>query len=818
MTRTQTMQRLSASVVVGLVLILGFAATTVHAAQPERRVALVIGNADYVSSSDLNNPANDARAMAQKLQSLGFTLVGGEAHVDVTRDGMLGLLDELRGALDAQTSSEAATALVYYSGHGVAEAGSNWLVPVDDGAIQYREDVTERAIGARSVMSRLEGRGGGLNILILDACRNNPLPSRSKTRGALSKGLGRMDAPSNTMIVYAAAPGKVAYDGVGELSPFTGALLSEMDRPGRRLEDVLGATAAAVREETAGMSLGPQEPWLEMQPLQRPFYFVPDDKDPPPPPPDEAKNAYETALKENTIAAYQAVVKHYPGFYATLAQKKIEELEAAERAAERQERRQALAEKLGREFSPEAVGENGWTDLHYAAALDLPGLTKELVEQGIEVDVRLDDSGEPFGDGLKRTLRELGQNFDGWTSDGDTPLHLAARNDALSVAQYLVGQGADVHAQSKNGWTPLQSAAENDALSVAQYLVGQGADVHVKDNDGGTPLHYAASGNALSVAEYLVGQGADVHATERHGRTPLHYAASGNALSVAEYLVGQGADVNAKRNIPDSRYYVPARGGTPLHVALLFEAQSVAKYLVEQGADVNAKDNDGRTPLHYAAWRDALSIVEYLVSQDAELQATTSDGGTLLHSAAEGRALSVAEYLVGQGADMHAKDNDGLTPLHYAARRDALSVAQYLVALGADVHAKDNNRNRLTPLHWAAWNNALSVVEYLVGQGADVNVKVNNGGTPLHYAALQDALSVVEYLVGQGADIDAEAKDGDTPLHWAVMKDAVSVAEYLVDQGANVDATNNFGTTPLDLAAEKGVIAAVLRRQISTTK
>ena len=124
-------------------------------------------------------------------------------------------------------------------------------------------------------MRRLEGRGGGLNIVILDACRNNPLPSRRKTKGALSRGLARMDAPSETVIVYAAAPGMVAYDGTGEFSPFTGALLEEMDRPGRRLVDVLGATAGVVERETSGMPEGRQEPWLEMKPLQRPFYFVP---------------------------------------------------------------------------------------------------------------------------------------------------------------------------------------------------------------------------------------------------------------------------------------------------------------------------------------------------------------------------------------------------------------------------------------------------------------------------------------------------------------------------------------------------------------
>ena len=238
------------------------------------RVALVIGNGDYTRFGDLRNPANDARAMARKLQSLGFDLVGDAAHVDATRQAMARLLRELEDAL-AQESGQRTTALVYYSGHGVAEAGSNWLVPVDDGDIRYREDVPDFAIGARSVMRRLEGRGGGLNIVVLDACRNNPLPSRRKTKGALSRGLARMDAPSQTVIVYAAAPGKVAYDGEGKLSPFTGALLEEMDRPGRRLVDVLGATAAVVERETSGMPQGRQEPWLEMKPLRQPFYFVP---------------------------------------------------------------------------------------------------------------------------------------------------------------------------------------------------------------------------------------------------------------------------------------------------------------------------------------------------------------------------------------------------------------------------------------------------------------------------------------------------------------------------------------------------------------
>ena len=310
-----------------------------------RRVALVIGNGDYARFADLRNPGNDARAMAARLQSLGFRLVGGKAHVDVTRRRMAGLLAELEDQLSAPASGPesgpAATVLVYYSGHGVAEAGSNWLVPVDDGSIRYREDVPDFAIGARSVMRRLQGRAGGLNILILDACRNNPLPSRRRTKGAGSKGLARMAAPSNTVVVYAAAPGRVAYDGSGTLSPFTGALIEEMGRPGKRLIDVLGATAAAVERRTAGMPQGKQEPWLEMKPLQRPFYFLPGKTAglAAPKPPQGgagasrdqlAARAYEAAERLNTVEAYEAVARRFAGtIYAELAHGQIRKLKGA---------------------------------------------------------------------------------------------------------------------------------------------------------------------------------------------------------------------------------------------------------------------------------------------------------------------------------------------------------------------------------------------------------------------------------------------------------------------------------------------------------
>ena len=115
------------------------------------RVALVIGNAKYPTLGSLRNPANDARAMASKLRDLDFELIGDKAHVDVTRREMLRLLNSLE---DRLRPTKEATALVYYSGHGVSADGDNWLIPTDDGDIQYREE------RARLCRFGMEGRSG----------------------------------------------------------------------------------------------------------------------------------------------------------------------------------------------------------------------------------------------------------------------------------------------------------------------------------------------------------------------------------------------------------------------------------------------------------------------------------------------------------------------------------------------------------------------------------------------------------------------------------------------------------------------------------
>ena len=281
-----------------LTVMAGCLCAAVGQANVESRVALVIGNSQYSQSPPLTNPVNDAEAMAQTLQALGFRLVGDQAHLNVTRAAMVRLLGELQDLLG--TDGEA-TALVYYAGHGISDGASNWLVPVDDEEIRYREDVPDVAIAAQSVIRRLEGRGTGRNILILDACRNNPLESRHQTRGGPTRGLTKINiegSATNTVIIYAAKAGQAAYDGDGDLSPFAAALIENMQVPAKRLIDVVGATANAVERATMGKPEGKQVPWMEGTPRDA-FFFLPPvaEEDSSTPPSTNGPGAVEAALR-----------------------------------------------------------------------------------------------------------------------------------------------------------------------------------------------------------------------------------------------------------------------------------------------------------------------------------------------------------------------------------------------------------------------------------------------------------------------------------------------------------------------------------------
>ncbi len=213
-------------------------------ARAETRTALVIGNAAY-ASAPLKNPVNDARDMASALRGLGFEVI---LKTDATHKDMEAAVREF-----GQKLRRGGVGLFYFAGHGVQVAGENYLVPVD-AQISSEADVKFGCLNAGLVLGKMEDAGNQVNLVVLDACRNNPF-SRG-FRGAES-GLAKMDAPTGSLIAYATAPGRVAEDGSGNNGVYTKHLLQNIRTPGVSLGDVFMRTRMGVLGETAER----QVPW-----------------------------------------------------------------------------------------------------------------------------------------------------------------------------------------------------------------------------------------------------------------------------------------------------------------------------------------------------------------------------------------------------------------------------------------------------------------------------------------------------------------------------------------------------------------------------
>ncbi|QCI63595.1 caspase family protein [Phreatobacter stygius] len=225
------------------------AAVIVGAASPalaNKRVALVIGNANYASTPMLANPRNDAEDIAALLRELGFEVL---LELDIDKRGM-----DIAFARFARAAQDADAALFYYAGHGIQREGRNFLMPVD---AKVEDDISIRfeMVGLDAARDALAGVSG-LKIMVIDACRNNPvaerLQSRAASRGAMfNLGLAN-EQVRGTVVVYATQPNNVAADGAGRNSPFTLAFIEQAREPGLRVADMLTRVADSVSRATSG--------------------------------------------------------------------------------------------------------------------------------------------------------------------------------------------------------------------------------------------------------------------------------------------------------------------------------------------------------------------------------------------------------------------------------------------------------------------------------------------------------------------------------------------------------------------------------------
>jgi uncharacterized caspase-like protein len=221
------------------------------------RFALIVGNSRY-SEAPLKNPANDASAIAEQLRGMGFTVT---LKLDAGRQEMVDAIQSFGNNLAKQKS----VGLFYFAGHGAQLAWRNYLIPVD-AVIEQVSDMQTRAVDVGTLLNGLSKAGNPMNVVILDACRDNPF---GKAR-VEQKGLSQLDAPPGTLLAYATSPGNVAADGEGRNGLYTEYLLREMQAREAKIEDVFKRVRLNVRRESEGRQI----PW-ESTSLEEDFYFLP---------------------------------------------------------------------------------------------------------------------------------------------------------------------------------------------------------------------------------------------------------------------------------------------------------------------------------------------------------------------------------------------------------------------------------------------------------------------------------------------------------------------------------------------------------------
>ena len=321
------------------------------------RVALVVGNAAYEQEiAALKNPVNDAAAVAAALRRLGFEVIEGR---DLDEEAFYDKIVEFDDAGRA-----AKMALFFYAGHGLQVDGRNYLAPVDL-KLETRQDLRRHAIELAAVLEVMRGE---TNLVILDACRNNPLAGElARTLGlsraaVASRGLARVDSASGTLIAYATEPGAVAADGTGDHSPYTAALLEHLETPGLSVQDLFTEVTATVLSSTGER----QKPWTHSS-LSKIVRLVPggdSEATAAAPLPAQASEPASTRLTAEQLAAervfwesvkdsdnpadVQAYLDRYPGgTYEVLARNRLQALQGAAAPAAAEETAKSMEAALG---------------------------------------------------------------------------------------------------------------------------------------------------------------------------------------------------------------------------------------------------------------------------------------------------------------------------------------------------------------------------------------------------------------------------------------------------------------------------------------
>ena len=819
-----------------------------------KRVALVIGNSSY-ETAPLANPVNDAELMTKTLESTGFEVISlRDADKEEIYLAIVDFGEKLR------KYGPNTVGLFYFAGHGIQSGGANYLIPMGMD-IKKERQLRVLAVESQFLLDEMRRAGNEINIIILDACRNNPYPRSSRSAAS---GLATQEgpAPDSILLAFSTAPNQVAADGDGDNSPYVQALVKQMLIPGQGLLDVFAKASAAVAKRTNREQI----PWRQTSILTNDsFYFtgkvtiegrlaslggtVPADRIGAPVLDKESLFWQTVRDSDNPADVREYLEQHPDGYFAGLAKNRLAAIQKALQDKERalglsladRHKLQEMLTVLGYGTGDDAEGVFGPGTRaaigRYQQAKHQPEtghLTAEpmraLLEEGKSIQARrkkltTSEKRKPVDFWATATL-EQAELLISDVSAKDWPvfitgpkdwqkelsrLHLAAEAGNEQIVQFLLEKGTDINARDGSQNTPLHRAASYGHEQVAQLLLSTGADIEARDEDQRTPLHHAAENGHEQVAELLLEKGADIEARDWRQDTPLHEAAESGHERVAELLLEKGADINA-------RY-----GGqtTPLQEAIMRGHKKIVQLMLEKGVDIEARDGG----LHLAAEGGHEKIVALLLEKGADTEARGERQNTPLHYAVEGGHEKIVQLLLDNGADINARDEDQVTPLHYADRGGHEKIVQLLLSKGANVEARD--WLQYTLLHKAAEAGHEKMVQLLLEKGALPDARDDVQNTPLHDAAKQGHEKIVQLLLEKGADINARDEFQYTPLHYATGSENEKIVAFgsehekivalLLEKGADINARDGSQNTPLHGAAgseNEKIVALLLEKGV----